>query len=130
MNSKCTHCGYKQDISHHGVIECVNCGMRFPSSPKFESAVMRGKRNLRWDMVDGISIDEMESYGYLWDKIVPLKPDTALMLLGTVDVYRLFDDGGEVVMEHPDDDWNMYMYGIDVDDVRDVIHIIKEDEKR
>ena len=77
MNTKCTYCGFRQDIPHHGVIECVNCGMRFPSSPKYESAVIRNRRNLRWDSIDGISVDEMERYGYIWDKMVPVSPDTA-----------------------------------------------------
>lgn len=117
MDARCTHCGYRQEITHHGVIDCVHCGMRFPSSPKYESAVIRNRRNLRWDMFDGIGIDGMESYGYLWDRIVPLTPDTARLLLGSVDVYRLFRDGSEVVVGSEDDRWDEYMYGVDVDDM-------------
>lgn len=78
-------------------------------------------------MVDGISIDEMESYGYIWDKMVPLTPGTARRLLGAVDVYRLFDDGSEVVIEHVDESWDEFMYGVDVDDVRDVLDIIHDE---
>lgn len=127
MDVRCTYCGSRQDAPHHGVIECIHCGMRFPSSPKYESAVIRNRRNLRWDMVDGISIDEMESYGYIWDKMVPLTPGTARRLLGAVDVYRLFDDGNEVVIEHVDESWDEFMYGVDVDDVRDVLDIIHDE---
>ena len=128
MNTKCTYCGFRQDISRHGVIECVNCGMRFPSSPKYESAVIRNRRNLRWNSIDGISVDEMEEYGYIWDKMVPISPNTARKLIDVVDVYRLFDDGTELVMEDTDDSGDAFMYGIDVDDMHAVVDIIKNSD--
>jgi hypothetical protein len=126
MNAKCTYCGYRQEISRQGIIECVDCGMRFPSSPKYESAVIRNRRNLRWDSIDGVSVDEMEEYGYIWDKMVPITPDTARRIIDLVDVYRLFDDGTELVMEEADAAWDDFMYGIDVDDMPDVVDMIRD----
>lgn len=125
MDARCTYCGFKQRIDHKGIVDCENCGMRFPSSPKYESAVIRNRRNLHWDGIDGITIDEMEAYGYVWDKMVPLTPETACELLDDIDVYRLFRDGNEVVVERVDDSWDDFIYGIDVDDVQYVVDRIR-----
>jgi len=51
-------------------------------------------------MPDKVSMEEMYSYGYQWDGMIPLTKERALELLDTEMVlYKLYDNGAEAVLD-------------------------------
>ncbi len=51
-------------------------------------------------MPDRVSMEEMHSYGYHWDGMLPLTKDRALELLDTeMELHKLYNDGTEAVLD-------------------------------
>lgn len=50
-------------------------------------------------MPDRVSVEEMHSYGYQWDGMLPLTKERALELLDTeMELHKLYKDGTEAVL--------------------------------
>lgn len=51
-------------------------------------------------MPDRVSVEEMHSYGYQWDGMLPLTKERALELLDTeMELHKLYEDGTEAVLD-------------------------------
>ena len=51
-------------------------------------------------MPDRVSVEEMHSYGYQWDGMLPLTKERALELLDAgMELHKLYEDGTEVVLD-------------------------------
>lgn len=51
-------------------------------------------------MPDRVSVEEMHSYGYQWDGMLPLTKERALELLDTeMELHKLYKDGTEAVLD-------------------------------
>ena len=51
-------------------------------------------------MPDRVSVEEMHSYGYQWDGMLPLTKERALELLDTeMELHKLYNDGTEAVLD-------------------------------
>ena len=51
-------------------------------------------------MPDRVSVEEMHSYGYQWDGMLPLTKERALELLDTeMELHKLYNDGTETVLD-------------------------------
>ena len=55
-------------------------------------------------MPDKVSMEEMHSYGYQWDGMLPLTKERALELLDAgMELHKLYEDGTEAVVKKEDE---------------------------
>lgn len=113
----CPYCGYEQKPKED-VFRCESCSCLVATSEEHVGKIQKMKMNRKYDMIDGISIRDVEEYGYHWDGMIPIRPETAEKIYRSgkgPDVYRIYYENSEGLIEDDTDFSDLTYYGIEVE---------------
>lgn len=115
----CPYCGHEQNPKED-VFRCEACSCLVATSEEHVGKMRKERMNRKYDMLDGLSIHELEDIGYHWDGMIPIRRETAEKMYRRnegPDIYRIYENqNAEGLIEDDDEDFSDSIYGIEVEE--------------